>query len=62
MATHPSYFPSELDARGPNFHAKCVLWRAQMRTETVELIALTKRTISETRELLTEVDRLLALR
>jgi hypothetical protein len=63
MATRPSYIlPSELDARGPDFHAKYVVWRAQMRSEIKETVALTKVTIAGTRVLMAEADRLLGRR
>jgi hypothetical protein len=56
----PYIFLSELDIGDPNFPAKCMAWRAQTRSEIDELVIRSKDTITTSRTLLAEIDRVLA--
>jgi hypothetical protein len=64
MACHSSdnYSPTALDIRDPNFAAKCLHWRHQQQCEIVELIARTRETLTVSRALMLDVDRLLTWR
>jgi hypothetical protein len=63
MADHrPVSRPANLDIRDSDFPEKCLLWTHQLQSDMDELIAGTRATLAESRALLQEVDRLLALR
>ena len=54
--------PVDLDVRDPDFARKYFLWAHQLQCEVVELVAGSKETLAESRTLMLEADRLLALR
>jgi hypothetical protein len=54
--------PADLDIRDPDFAGKYLSWTHQLRCDMDELIAGTRATLAESRALLQEADRLLALR
>ena len=63
MIAHPAHIlPSLLDTSDPNFPAQCAAWTDQMRSEIKEAVALTRKTITSSKLLMDEADRLLALR
>ena len=64
MISRPIHIPapSELDIGDRNFPKKYFAWTDQIRTEMDELYVLTKRTIGESRALMTQIDQLLARR
>ena len=63
MLTRPAHIlPSELDIRDPGLCAQRGAWTGQMQCEMTELVARAKATIATSRELLKELDRVLASR
>jgi len=60
MAHLNARLPFELDARDPGFSRECLLWARQTQREIQETIEATKETIDKSKELMTEVDRILA--
>ena len=64
MGNHSAYHsvPADLDTRDPAFARKYFLWARQVQCEVVELVAGSKETLAQSRALLLEADRLLALR
>jgi len=58
----PYIFLTDLDHGDPNFPAKSTEWASQMRSEMKETVALTRATITETKALMAEVDRIAARR
>ena len=61
MVSRPSHIlPADLDARDADFAARCMAWRREIRGEMDDLVAHTKQTITESRDLLDNTDRLLA--
>jgi hypothetical protein len=59
LARPARMLPSERDIRDP---AQCAAWTNQMTSEMAELVGRTKVTIARSRDLLKELDRLLAVR
>jgi hypothetical protein len=57
--TYPAHILA-LDIRDPTFPAQCIAWTTQMRSEITETIALTRKTLANSRSLLKEADRALA--
>jgi hypothetical protein len=63
MVTRPSHvLPTELDVRDPNFPRDSMEWTTHMRWEMNELVALAKKSITESRTLIAEADRVLGQR
>ncbi len=62
MVGNHSHLPFHLDPRDPNFSRDRNLWRVGMYCELHELIDKTKETVAQTRALILEADRILALR
>ena len=63
MLHHPAYIlPSDLDVRDPNFRARCAAWAVQTRSEIKQMSLLTNETITTSKTLIHEADRLLAWR
>jgi len=60
MLTRPTRILSPPDISDPDFPALCAAWATQMRSEMQETIALTRRTVAESRALMEEVDRVVA--
>lgn len=60
MAGLGSLSPIDLDTRHPNFPRECMAWVSQAQREIAEIVAATERAMSK--ELLTEVDHMLARR
>lgn len=58
MAQLDSHLPFKLDTRDANFPRECLAWAAQTEMEIKDVIAATKKA----RELMTEVDCMLARR
>ena len=54
--------PVELDVDDPEFSRKYLLWAHQVQCEIVELLAGSRETLANSRALMLEADRLLALR
>jgi hypothetical protein len=54
--------PQTLDICDPDFPGKCLSWTHQLQCDISELIAGSKETLAESRGLMREADRLLALR
>ena len=57
MVTRPL---PHLDVWDPGFAAGCRAWTNQIRSEILETVALTRRTIAESKALIEEADRVLA--
>lgn len=62
MAGLGSLSPIDLDTRHPNFPRECMAWVSQAQREIAEIVAATERAITGSKELLTEVDHMLARR
>jgi hypothetical protein len=60
MLSRPSHILSPSDLSDPDFHAKCVAWTDQIKFEMDEAIALTRKTLTDSRYLMRQVDRQLA--
>jgi|SwirhirootsSR3_FD_contig_31_851380_length_360_multi_1_in_0_out_0_1 hypothetical protein len=61
MLTRPSHIqPTQLDISHPNFPAQSLEWTGRMQREMQETIALTRKTLAESRTAMAEIDRLLA--
>ena len=61
MVNHFTHYLRPLDTRGPDFARRCSLWAAQTQLEMLALIKGSKKTIAESRALMLEADRILAL-
>ena len=53
-------FPLEFDLRHPDFRDQYRLWAFAIQCEIVELVAITKETITTSRALLKQVDQMLS--
>ena len=62
MSHFDSHLPFKLDTRDPNFRHECLAWAFQTQLEITEIIAGTHRTITNSKDLMKEIDRLLARR
>jgi hypothetical protein len=62
MLRRPSHILCPPDLGDPDFRAKCVAWTDQIQFEMDEAVALTKKTLTESKALMKQVDRLLAWR
>jgi hypothetical protein len=60
IETHHS-FPNA-DVRDPDFPGRFLLWSHDVQIEVWELIASSKETLAQSRALMAEADRMLALR
>jgi hypothetical protein len=60
MLARHQYILSPPDITDPSFPALCAIWTRQMRSEMQETIALTRKTLAESRALMAEVDRIIA--
>lgn len=60
MAQPYHALPLELDAGDPNFSSRMCLWAFSAACEMKELVVATQKTITTSRALLAEADRVLA--
>ena len=60
MLTRPSHILVPPNADDPDFAARSAAWTSQMRSEMQETIALTKQTLTNSRALMNQIDRVLS--
>jgi hypothetical protein len=63
MLTRPSHLsPAQIDTTDTDFHAHCVDWAKDMRSEIDELVILSRKSLNESWALLAQINRVLERR